>query len=114
MAKGDNKAPQINIAAQRINQNDGRGEWAIFQIRTDVVDDFDPNPTVVVDPISLTRFLRGVTQQWTRTATRHGMPSLEMCEREAEYPIPKQTVLEANAGKRFRHFPTECQLAGPT
>ncbi len=51
MVKADNKAPELTVAAQRINQNDSRGEWAIFQIRINVSDEFDPNPTLVVNPV---------------------------------------------------------------
>lgn len=59
IVKADTKAPTVKINAVRLNQNEGRGEWALFHIRTEIVDDFDPNPAVSIAPISSNQLLAG-------------------------------------------------------
>lgn len=51
IVKGDTSAPQLSVSAERINANEGRGQWAIFRLNASVSDNEDPSPLLSVDPI---------------------------------------------------------------
>ena len=52
LAKGDPTPPVIELEVTRINQNDGRGAWAIFNIRYSASDNFDPAPRTEWLPVT--------------------------------------------------------------
>lgn len=45
LTRGDTSAPSIVLNVSRLNQNDTKGEWAIFKVAYDVSDNYDPLPT---------------------------------------------------------------------
>lgn len=52
MVKGDAIPPAIVLNVERVNQNDVRGAWAIFQVRYSVSDNYDPGPVSALEPIN--------------------------------------------------------------
>jgi hypothetical protein len=49
--KGDSTPPTISVNVKRVNQNDGNGNWAILEIEASSKDNYDPNPTLVFEPV---------------------------------------------------------------
>lgn len=58
IAKGDNIPPSINLTVTRLNQNDGNGTWAIFDVKASATDNYDPAPTLVFEPVSSNKMLQ--------------------------------------------------------
>jgi hypothetical protein len=50
--KGDSAAPNLTLSVERINQNESRGYWAIFDVRASTKDNYDPAPTLVFEPVT--------------------------------------------------------------
>jgi hypothetical protein len=49
--KGDSVVPDLMLAAERINQNESNGHWAIFDVSASTKDNYDPAPTLVFEPV---------------------------------------------------------------
>ena len=43
---GDPTAPSLTLNVSRVNQNDSKGEWAIFSVHCSALDNHDPEPKV--------------------------------------------------------------------
>lgn len=50
--QGDTTPPVINASVTRVNQNAGAGEWAIFDVKASVSDNYDPAPEMTFTPIT--------------------------------------------------------------
>lgn len=50
--KGDVIPPDLTLSVQRVNQNEGNGHWAIFNIKASAKDNYDPAPTLVFAPVT--------------------------------------------------------------
>lgn len=58
LIKGDSVPPTINLTVNRVNQNEGNGTWAIFNVQASATDNYDPAPTLVFAPISANQVLQ--------------------------------------------------------
>jgi hypothetical protein len=56
--KGDSTPPTISVNVKRVNQNEGNGNWAILEIEASSKDNYDPNPTLVFEPVLATQPLQ--------------------------------------------------------
>lgn len=52
MTQGDRAPPSIALNVARVNQNDTRGQWAIFNVSHEVTDNYDPFPTTAFQVLS--------------------------------------------------------------
>lgn len=52
IVKGDTVAPTIDLIVNRLNQNEGNGTWAIFDVHASAKDNYDPSPTLDFAPIT--------------------------------------------------------------
>lgn len=56
--KGDTLAPTLALSVERVNQNDGNGNWAIFDVRASASDNYDPGPTLDFAPVTANQPIR--------------------------------------------------------
>lgn len=49
--KRDVTPPELSIIAERVNANEGRGQWALFNVKASVTDNEDPSPLLVTSPV---------------------------------------------------------------
>lgn len=52
IVKGDSAPPTITLTVERVNQNEARGAWALFNVRYAVSDNYDPGPVAAFEPIA--------------------------------------------------------------
>ncbi len=52
LSKGDARAPEITWSAHRLNQNESKGQWALLKLEATVADEVDPNPVLILDPVT--------------------------------------------------------------
>jgi hypothetical protein len=50
--KKDQVAPEIRLNVNRLNQNEGNGRYAIFDVRATASDNIDPAPELSMEPVS--------------------------------------------------------------
>lgn len=52
ITKRDNAPPEIIATMSRLNANEGRGQWALFNLKASARDNLDPIPELVMDPVA--------------------------------------------------------------
>jgi hypothetical protein len=56
--KGDALPPAVTLSVERVNQNEGKGHWAIFDVRASASDNYDPTPTLTFSPVTANQVIR--------------------------------------------------------
>lgn len=56
--KGDSTPPTISVNVKRVNRNEGNGNWALLEVEASSRDNYDPNPTLVFEPVSANQVLQ--------------------------------------------------------